>query len=88
MGLADEARKYMEEEIQYPEVCLRYYNELLDADNWREAIILLDKAQAIKDNGSYFYSPKTPNWLELKQQLLVEHGTLEERIENLKTPVL
>lgn len=84
MGLADEARKYMEEEIQYPEVCLRYYNELLDADNWREAIILLDKAQAIKDNGSYFYSPKTPNWLELKQQLLVEHGTLEERIENLK----
>lgn len=84
MGLADEARKYMEEEIQYPEVCLRYYNELLDADNWREAIILLDKAQAIKDNGSYFYSPKTPNWLELKQQLLVEHGTLEERIDNLK----
>lgn len=84
MGLADEARKYMEEEIQYPEVCLKYYNELLDVGNWREAIILLDRAQAIKDNGSYFYSSKTPNWLELKQQLLVEHGTLEERIDNLK----
>lgn len=84
MGLADEARKYMEEEIQYPEVCLKYYNELLDADNWQEAIILLDRAQTIKDNGSYFYSPETPNWLELKQQLLVEHGTLEERIDNLK----
>ena len=84
MGLADEARKYMEDEIQYPEVCLKYYNELLDADDWREAILLLDRAQAIKDNGSYFYSPKTPNWLELKQQLLVEHGTLEERIDNLK----
>ena len=84
MGLADESRKYMEDEIQYPEVCLKYYNELLDAGNWREAISLLDKAQAIKDNGSYHYSPKTPNWLELKQQLLVEHGTLEERIDNLK----
>lgn len=84
MGLADEARQYMEDEIQYPEVCLKYYNELLDADNWREAILLLDRAQAIKDNGSYFYSSKTPNWLELKQQLLVEHGTLEERIDNLK----
>lgn len=84
MGLAEEARQYMEDEIQYPEVCLKYYNELLDADNWREAILLLDRAQAIKDNGSYFYSPKTPNWLELKQQLLVEHGTLEERIDNLK----
>lgn len=84
MGLADEARQYMEDEIQYPEVCLKYYNELLDADNWLEAILLLDRAQAIKDNGSYFYSPETPNWLELKQQLLVEHGTLEERIDNLK----
>lgn len=84
MGLADEARKYMKDEIQYPEVCLKYYNELLDADDWREAILLLDRAQAIKDNGSYFYSPETPNWLELKQQLLVEHGTLEERIDNLK----
>lgn len=84
MGLADEARKYMEEEIKYPEVCLKYYNELIDDGNWQDAIILLDRAQAIKDNGSYFYSPKTPNWLELKQQLLVEHGTLEERIDNLK----
>ena len=84
MGLADEARKYMEEEIKYPEVCLKYYNELIDDGNWQDAIILLDQAQAIKDNGSYFYSPRTPNWLELKQQLLVEHGTLEERIDNLK----
>ncbi|WP_289770774.1 hypothetical protein [uncultured Duncaniella sp.] len=84
MGLADEARKYMEEEIKYPEVCLKYYNELIDDGNWQDAIILLDRAQAIKDNGSYFYSPRTPNWLELKQQLLVEHGTLEERIDNLK----
>lgn len=84
MGLEDEARKCMEDEIQYPEVCLKYYNELLDDDNWREAILLLDRAQEIKDNGSCFYSPKTPDWLELKQQLLIEHGTLEERIENLK----
>ena len=84
MGLADEARKYMENEIQYPEVCLKYYNELLAVDNWQEAIKLLDKAQTIKDDGSGFYSPKAPNWLELKQQLLVVHGTLEERIENLK----
>lgn len=28
MGLADEARKYMEEEIKYPEVCLKYYNRV------------------------------------------------------------
>lgn len=84
MGLADEARKYMENEIQYPEVCLKYYNELLAVDNRQEAIKLLDKAQTIKDDGSGFYSPKAPNWLELKQQLLVVHGTLEERIENLK----
>ena len=84
MGLEDEAHKYMEDEIEYPDVCLKYYNELLTAGNWQEAIVLLDKAQTIKDNGSYFYSPRTPNWLELKQQLLVEHGTLEERIENLK----
>ena len=84
MGLEDEAHKYMEDEIEYPDVCLKYYNELLTAGNWQEAIILLDKAQIIKDNGSYFYSPRTPNWLELKQQLLVEHGTLEECIENLK----
>lgn len=67
----------MEDEIKYPDVCLKYYNELLTAGNWQEAIILLDKAQTIKDNGSYFYSPRTPNWLELKQQLLVEHGTLK-----------
>ena len=85
--LADEARQYMDNQIRYPEVCLKYYNELLAHDNWREAVALLDRAQTIKDNRNnnpYFYFSNTPNWLELKQQLLEEHGTSEERIENLK----
>lgn len=84
MGLADEARKYMEEEIRYPDVCLKYYKELIAADNWQEAIKLLDEAQALKENHQNIYALHTPDWLGLKQQLLNEHGTVEERIENLK----
>ncbi len=49
MGLADEAQKYMAEEIRYPDVCLKYYNELIASGNWQDAIKLLDKAQALKE---------------------------------------
>lgn len=69
MGLADEANKYMVDEIQYPEVCLKYYKELLDADNWREAIILLVRAQAI----SYIFS-KTQLILRIQIIFLILHA--------------
>lgn len=84
MGLAEEAQKYMEDEIRHPEVCLKFFNELIDARNWQAAITLLDKAQALKDSNQSHYAPNVPNWLELKQQILEEHGSKEDCIENLK----
>ncbi len=84
MGLVDEAQKYMEDEIRYPDVCLKHYNELIFSGNWQEAINLLDKAQMLKENRENYYAPSVPNWLEMKQRLIEEHGTLEDRIDNLK----
>ena len=83
-GNAEEARKIMEEDACYPEVSYKSYEELIGNGDWKGAILVLDKAQAMKDNGQMRYSPYTPDWLELKQAILLEHGTLEERIENLQ----
>lgn len=83
-GLSEEARKIMEEDARYPEVSLKHYSELLENGDWKEAIRVLDKTQDMKDKGLMYYSISSPNWLELKQAILLEHGTLEERIKNLQ----
>jgi len=36
------------------------------------------------ENSEPNYFTQRPNWLEMKQQLLVAHGSEEEKIENLK----
>lgn len=84
MGLVDEAQQYMEDEIRYPDVSLKFYNELIAADKWQDAIDLLDKAQALKENSGTYFSRNVPKWLELKQHILEKHGSLNDRIDNLK----
>ena len=38
----------------------------------------------MKDSGEMRHSYLNPQWLDLKQAILLEHGSPEERIENLK----
>lgn len=83
-GHAEEARKIMEEDACYPEVSYKSYEELIGNGDWKDAILVLEKAQAMKDSGQMRYSINTPNWLELKQDILLKHGTVEERIDNLQ----
>ncbi len=81
MGLIQEALELIEANIVYPEVCLKLLNELTAEGKWREAVALLDKAHAIK--GDKFYWSGEPNWLEMKYELLQEHGDKQAQISSL-----
>ena len=81
MGLTHEAQEYMETNIAYPAVCLKLLNELTDRDKWQEAVALLDKAHAIKGGKTYWSGE--PNWLEMKYELLKEHGDKQAQIGSL-----
>lgn len=74
------------EKIEYPEVAYKYYQELTISNQWKEAVAVLDKANALKDKhdyGNYYYG-KSYDWLAIKQNLLMKYGSKEERVENLK----
>lgn len=84
LRFADEALKFMDAHIGYPEVGMKYYHELVNEGRWREAIALLDRAQEIEENTPDRFIFNKPDWLGLKQELLDEHGTEEEKLENMK----
>ena len=79
MGLELEAQEYMVANLKYPQVSVKLYHELLAAGCWQDAISLLDKANAMS-KGSWL---DTPNWLEMKLDLLKEHGDKQSQIEVL-----
>lgn len=81
MGLTHEARELVEANIAYPAVCLKLLNELTAEGKWQEAVELLDKAHAIK--GEKIYWSGEPNWLEMKYELLKEHGDEQAQIGSL-----
>lgn len=85
MGLSEEADSEMSQNLRYPEVTLKHYNELITTERWNEAIALLDKAvQLKKDESNRWLSfNRAPDWLAMKQQLLMEHGSKEAQIDNL-----
>ena len=84
MGLNDEALTILEQNLKYPEVCLKYYNELMAENRWQDAVKLLDKAQELKKEVNYRrFGTVSPDWLSMKQNLLMEHGTKEMQIANL-----
>ena len=83
-GNSEEAEKIMEDDADYPEVSLKHYTELMEGGDWKGAMTILDKAQDMKDSGEMRHSYLNPQWLDLKQAILLEHGSPEERIENLK----
>lgn len=85
MGLSEEADSEISQNLRYPEVTLKRYNELTTTERWNEAIALLDKAvQLKKDESNRWLSfNRVPDWLAMKQQLLMEHGTKEDQIANL-----
>ncbi len=59
--------------ISYPAVCLKLYNELLSQMRWKEALSLIDKAPDLtRDKRDYL---NTPNWIEMKYELLKQHGS-------------
>lgn len=72
MGLSEEADSEMSQNLRYPEVTLKRYNELTTTERWNEAIALLDKAvQLKKDESNRWLSfNRAPDWLAMKQQLL------------------
>lgn len=84
MGLEKEAHEIMDDNLNYPDVCLKKYNELISAGDWEAAIALLDEAQYSKENRLMYDSLRATNWLEMKQALLMEHGSKDEQIENLR----
>lgn len=71
---------------------IRFFNDrevraVWDDENNSWWFSATDVVRAINDEPDYTKAGnywRWPNWLELKQQLLEEHGTSEERIENLK----
>lgn len=84
MGLNDEALTIISQNLKYPEVCLKYYNELMAVNRWQDAVDLLDKAQKLKkENNQRWFGSVNPDWLSMKQNLLMEHGTKEMQIANL-----
>lgn len=84
MGMQDEAQEIMNDNLDFPDVCLKKYKELTEIGDWKAAVSLLDDAQNRKENRTMRDSFKSPNWLEMKQTLLLEHGTKDEQIENLR----
>lgn len=84
MGMTEEAQKVMDDNLNFPEVSLKKYGELVADESWKEALELLDEAQKKKENVTTRYFMGSPNWLEMKQALLAEHGSREEQIENLR----
>ena len=84
IGLTDEALTILEQNLRYPEVCLKYYNELMAENRWQDAVTLLDKAQELKkEDNNRWLGTVSPDWLSMKQNLLMEHGTKEMQIANL-----
>lgn len=81
MGLELEAQEYMDANLKYPQVLVKLYHELLVSGRWQDAIIILDKANAMSTDSYWF---DTPNWLEMKSDLLKEHGDKQSQIEVLK----
>ena len=81
MGLELEAQEYMDANMKYPQVLVKLYHELLVSGRWQDAIIILDKANAMSTDSYWF---DTPNWLEMKSDLLKEHGDKQSQIEVLK----
>ena len=81
MGLETEAQEYMEENIAHPAVCLKMHDELLAQNRWQNALSLLEKAPEL--TSEHRYSRDYPNWLEMKYELLKEHGDRQEQISTL-----
>lgn len=84
IGMPDEAQVVMDDNLDYSDVCLKKYYELMADGNWKEALILLDEAQRNKENHSMRHSFGMPNWLEMKQNLLAKYGSKEDQLENLR----
>lgn len=84
MGLNDEAMTIINQSLKYPEVCMKYYNELMAANRWQDAVGLLDKAHILKkENNQRWFGSISPDWLSMKHTLLMKHGTKETQIANL-----
>lgn len=87
LGLDKEALSVIKENIRYPEVSLKYYNELIANQKWDEVLAILDEAQKLKKEdaaGRWLFGYSiTPDWLSIKQNLLMEHGSKEAQIANL-----
>lgn len=82
LGREEEAQQIFYDNLKYPEVCLKLYNELVSCNRWQEALNLLDKAQEIKDSNSRWYLLNScPDWRALKRQLLDKLGTKEAQID-------
>lgn len=84
IGMPEEAQEVMDDNLDYPDVCLKKYNELMADNNWKEALTLLDQAQTNKENRTMQHSFGAPNWLEMKQALLAKYGSKEDQLENLR----
>lgn len=84
MGLNDEARNIINQSLKYPEICLKYYNELMAVNRWQDAVDLLDKAQELKkENSQGWFGSISPDWPSMKHNLLMKYGTKEMQIANL-----
>ena len=84
MGLDDEALSMLDQNLKYPEVCLKFYNELMAANRWQDAIVLLDKAHKLKkESVQNWFGSIYLDLLAMKQDILMEHGTREMQIANL-----
>ena len=83
LGLNDEAQAYMVENINYAEVCLKYYNELIANKHFQDAIDLLNK-KCEADDDHQFWSMRTPDWRKMKLDLMREIGDRDGENQSLR----
>lgn len=85
-GLMEEAWKLAEENIKYPQVAIKLYLTLMNDDKWKEALELIDLVMDMDSNAEVrtYRFGHSYDWLGMKQQILREYGSVNDRIDNLK----
>lgn len=86
MGLMEEAWKLAEENIKYPQVAIKLYLTLMSDDKWKEALELIDLVMDMDSHAEVrtYRFGHSYDWLGMKQQILREYGSVNDRIDNLK----
>lgn len=86
IGLMEEAWKLVDDNIKYPHVAAKLCITLMNEDRWKEALELIDRVIEMGSDTEVrtYRFGASYDWLGMRQQILREYGSVEDRLENLK----